>query len=107
MTGPDGAGGGVPGTVEVDGGLPLGEALAAMAAAGTAVAVVRGKEGALAGTVTDGELRAAAVSGCSPETISRGSSALRRSASAGPESPDAERRGALRRVAASRSRVTP
>ena len=67
MTGPDGAGGGVPGTVEVDGGLPLGEALAAMAAAGTAVAVVRGKEGALAGTVTDGELRAAAVSGLDDE----------------------------------------
>ncbi len=55
------------GMVEVDAGLPLDEALAAMAAAGTAVAVVRGPGGAVEGTITDGELRAAALTGLDHE----------------------------------------
>lgn len=53
--------------VEVDGGLPLEEALAVMAAAGSGVAVVRGAGGVAEGTVTDGGLRAAVLAGLDPE----------------------------------------
>lgn len=55
------------GAVEVDSGLPLVAALAAMAAAGTGVAVVRGPGGLATGTVTDGELRAAVLTGTDHE----------------------------------------
>jgi hypothetical protein len=51
--------------------------------------------------------RSAAVSGCWPEVISFGPSAFSSSASAGPASPEAERRGAFSSVTASRSAVTP
>lgn len=51
------------GTATVSTGTPLDLALAAMGAAGTGVAVVRGPGGGAIGTVTDGELREAVLRG--------------------------------------------
>jgi dTDP-glucose pyrophosphorylase len=51
------------GVPEVDPGTGLAAALAALAAGRCAVAVVRGPDGALLGTVADGDLRAAALAG--------------------------------------------
>lgn len=53
----------VEGAAELDAGTTLVTALAALGAARAAVAVVRGPQGRLIGTVSDGDLRAAALAG--------------------------------------------